>query len=292
MKKSVTLSAYAKINLFLDVISKRSDGYHNIDGVMQTVSLCDTVTVSAENYNETVIALSCSSKELPCDVRNLAYRAAERFLTAFEITDKKIRIHIEKRIPISAGLAGGSTDAAAVLEGLAQIFSIEKSSLFDIAKELGADVPFCLLGGTARTEGIGELLTPLSPMSYCAVLIAKKGEGVSTPAAFSELDSALSITENEVRHADVSAILTAIDRSPSELSKTLYNAFHDVILSRHGDAQSIARIIKSSGALAVQLSGSGPSVLGIYDDPDAAEKAAEELRKIGAEAFVTTPINK
>lgn len=292
MKKSVTLNAYAKINLFLDVISRRSDGYHNIDGVMQTVSLCDTVTISVEDNSSAEIELSCSSPELPCNEKNLAYRAAERFLSAFGITDKKIYIHIEKRIPVSAGLAGGSTDAAAVFEGLSQIFSVEKSKLFDITGKLGADVPFCLLKGTARTEGIGERLTPLPKMPDFIILIAKKGEGVSTPVAFAELDLALSITEKEVRHADVSAILTSLKEAPAELPKTLYNSFHDVILSRHDDARKIAEIMKNSGALAVQLSGSGPSVLGIYDSLDIAEKTAENLRKIGAEAFVTTPINQ
>ncbi len=292
MKKTVTLNAYAKINLFLDVISKRSDGYHNIDSIMQTVSLCDTVTVSAEDHCETVINLSCSSAELPCDERNLAYRAAQRFISAFGISAKKINIHVEKRIPISAGLAGGSTDAAAVLDGMAQIFSVPKSKLFDIAGKLGADVPFCLLGGTARTEGIGEILTPVAGMPKATVLIAKKGEGVSTPAAFSELDSALLVTEKEVRHADISATVAALEKEAEELSKTLYNAFHDVILSRHSDARRLAETMKNSGALAVQLSGSGPSILGIYDDAALAEKTAEKLREIGAEAFVTTPVNK
>ncbi|MBR5453079.1 MAG: 4-(cytidine 5'-diphospho)-2-C-methyl-D-erythritol kinase [Clostridia bacterium] len=288
---SVTLCGYAKINLFLDVISKREDGYHNIDGVMQSVSLSDTVTLSAER-GEDEILLSCSDPSLPTDRRNLAYRAAESFMAAFGISGYRINIEVEKNIPIAAGMAGGSTDCAAVLKALGQIFDVDKNELFKIAEKLGADVPFCLYGGTARTAGIGEKLTPAAPMPDCYIVIGRMGEGVSTPVAFSRLDEVLGISSREVRHADLSAMTAALGEDIHALAPTLYNSFGEAIFPIHEGAELVRRTLESTDALKVLLSGSGPSVFAIYDTEEGAEAGYNALGQIGADRFITRPVRR
>ncbi|MBR6558724.1 MAG: 4-(cytidine 5'-diphospho)-2-C-methyl-D-erythritol kinase [Clostridia bacterium] len=288
---SITISAYAKINLFLDVISKREDGYHNIDGVMQSVSLCDTVTVTASLGDEDIV-LRCSDPLLPTDRRNLAYRAAENFKNAFGINGYRIEIDIEKRIPVAAGMAGGSTDCAAVLNALGQIFDIDKNKLFMIAEKLGADVPFCLYGGTAKTAGIGEQLTPATPMPDCYIVIGRKGEGVSTPVAFSRLDGVLGIGREEVRHADLSVMTAALGADVNTLAPTLYNSFEDAIFPIHSGAEEVRRTLKSTDPLTVLLSGSGPSVFAIYNSEEGASAAYRALGNISADRFITRPVRR
>lgn len=289
--KSITLRGYAKINLFLDVISKRADGYHNIDGVMQTVSLYDTVTVSVSE-GEDEILLSCSDTSLPTDRRNLAYRAAESFREAFGIPGYSIEISIDKNIPVAAGMAGGSTDCAAVLSALGQIFDIDKTELFTVAEKLGADVPFCLYEGTARTAGIGERLNPVTPMPDCFIVIGRMGDGVSTPAAFSRLDEVLSVCEEEVRHADLSRMTAALEKDVHALAPTLYNSFGEVIFPIHEGADKVRRALEESGALRVLLSGSGPSVFALYETEEAAQAGYDALRAIGADRFITRPVRR
>ena len=178
----------AKINLFLEVGDVRPDGYHDIDSVMQAVTLCDTVTVSFM-AGSGKITLTCDHPDLPCDERNIAYRAAQGYLNAAGLTTYDVKIHIEKKIPLAAGLAGGSTDCAGVLRCLQNMLvALSEEELYDLAKRLGADVPFCLRSGCSRTGGIGEVLTPYPSLTREAILvIAKGGEGVSTAEAYRQM---------------------------------------------------------------------------------------------------------
>ena len=185
--RKIEINANAKINLFLEVGLRRADGYHDIESVMQAVTLCDKVTVEAGDGVGRGIALECDG--LPTDRGNIAYRAAELFCRAAGI-EPHVKIHIEKRIPVAAGLAGGSTDGAAVLYALNAIYDgvLDGKKLHALAARLGADVPFCLDGGTALARGIGEQLSECPVLPDCHILIAKRSEGVLTPEAFRELD--------------------------------------------------------------------------------------------------------
>ena len=281
---TVRLYAYAKINLFLDVTGKRADGYHDIRSLMQTVSLCDTVTVSAEDMTDPTITLTCNKEELPCDERNLAYRAALAFYEAVGFR-KRTKIHIEKKIPVSAGLAGGSTDAAAVLKALNRIcdfpFSTEK--LCAIGKILGADVPFCILGGTAEVCGIGEQITACEDLPRLPIVVVKQGEGVSTPWAYRRLDEMYGDFNGQFAggtdpHQHYAALREGIRRGvPEAVTAHLYNVFEGAVLPIHAEARGLKRFFSDHGAEAALMSGSGPSVLGFFRDPASAERAAAEL---------------
>mgnify|MGYP002572009307 CR=1 FL=1 len=188
----ITLPAPAKINLYLDVLGKRPDGYHNIKSVMQTVDLCDEITVEMLTPTPGLqsIQISCSEAALPCDARNLAHRAAVAFFNGCNIYDFTCRIDIQKNIPMAAGLAGGSTDAAAVLRGLNALSGhpLDTDALCSLGAAIGADVPFCIRGGTLYTEQIGDVMVPCYPMPVAYIVIALGGRGVSTPTAYRMLD--------------------------------------------------------------------------------------------------------
>ena len=184
----VIIDAAAKINLLLDIKGKLPNGYHSLYMVMQSVSLCDRVTV--EQTDTGIIELTCSREAIPCDSRNTAYRAAECFFEQTGIQNGGLRIHIDKKIPHEAGLAGGSADAAAVLRALDAIYApgLRERDLCRIGVKIGADVPFCIAGGTMIAQGIGEVLTPLEDMPACTIVLAKPAEGVSTAAAYARYD--------------------------------------------------------------------------------------------------------
>ncbi len=281
-------NAYAKINLFLEVIGKRPDGYHDLHSCMQTVGLCDTISADITESENTEILLTCTDELLSCDEKNLAYRAAELYLRAAEISGVRIRLHIEKRIPLSAGLGGGSADAAAVLRLLNRHFKnkLTHDALCEIGAKLGADVPFCITGGTCRCEGIGEILAPVETRPDYTVLIAKAGGGVSTPEAFARLD-ALYGDYSARTPRDPSLIYTALSSgNVHTLASSAYNCFEDVILPIHPDAAKIKSFLQKSGAVTALMSGSGPSVFGIFVSDVRAECCAAALRKKGIFATV------
>ena len=237
----ITLPAPAKINLYLDVLGKRPDGYHNIKSVMQTVDLCDEITVEMLTPTPGLqsIQISCSEAALPCDARNPAHRAAVAFFNGCNIYDFTCRIDIQKNIPMAAGLAGGSTDAAAVLRGLNALSGhpLDTDALCSLGAAIGADVPFCIRGGTLYTEQIGDVMVPCYPMPVAYIVIALGGRGVSTPTAYRMLDDRYGC-DLDRDFADVSALTGALHRkSLSEISSSLYNVFEDVILPVHGDAR-------------------------------------------------------
>ncbi len=282
---SITINAYAKINLFLEVCEKREDSYHNIDSVMQTVSLCDVVTVE-KNDN---IILS-NNIGLPNDEHNLAYRAIKSF---FEFTGIKggAKIHIEKNIPVSAGLAGGSTDAGAVLKALNTVYEtdIDIDTLCHLGSKLGADVPFCIKGGTYITKGIGDVLIPCHSLSDCYIVISKAGNGVSTPYAYGEIDRS---RENELYIPKTSQMAARSLESNNlyEIAKYIFNAFENVVCPIRPKVNEQKKIMLTNNAVCSMMSGSGPAVFGLFDNKSNAEKALESLKEYGAYAYMCTPI--
>ena len=289
--KSITLKACAKINLHLDVVSKADNGYHEVRTVMQTLSLSDTVRVSL--CEDGGIRLTCSFEGLPCDRQNIAYRAAELFFEKTGISHG-VSIEITKRIPIAAGLAGGSTDAAAVLRALNILCSepLCLEELCELGARLGADVPFCILGGTKYADGYGEALHDFPKMPECFVVVAKSGEGVSTPLAYSALDEAYRSFESGAHiPVDLSALEKALESGDVlAVSQNTYNIFEGVIEPMRPAVSRIKRVMLDSGALCAMMSGSGPSVFGIYRDEDAAENAVKRLESENIEAFAALPV--
>jgi 4-diphosphocytidyl-2-C-methyl-D-erythritol kinase len=289
--------AYAKINLCLDVTARRENGYHEIDGVMQSVTLCDEVTVKFEPKEKTEIVLTAEGNSaMPTDHRNLAFRAAEKLLECMEVCGE-VQIHLKKRIPMAGGLAGGSTDAAAVLRGLNRLLpqpcGIEK--LCEIGGRLGADVPFCVVGGAMRTQGIGDVLSPVPSMPDCFIVIARRGEGVSTPWAYGKLDE---IYENFRVGADrpdsgLPVLLGGLETGSMEkICSSVYNIFEPVVSQLQGDVNLLRETMLREGALVSRMSGSGPSVFGVFAQERSAEQACRELLEMGAEAFVCRPFSQ
>lgn len=277
------LKAYAKINLFLDVIDKRGDGYHNLKMIMQTVDLWDEVDVEKINNG---IELVCDNFSLPTDKRNIAYKAAELFINTYNI-NSGIRIKIKKNIPIQAGLAGGSTDGAAVIKILNVIFNknLSEEEMISLGKKIGADVPFCIVGGTARCEGIGEIIKPLKPLRDCILVLIKPDFGVSTKEVFNKIDN-----KNYV-HPQIDKIIEAINEDNlNKIGSNLSNVLEQVTIEQNPIIADIKEMIKLSGSLGTLMSGSGPTVYGIFDDLYKAENCYNEARKKYDQVFLTKTI--
>ena len=282
--------AYAKINLYLDVVGVRSDGFHDIKSVMHSVDLCDVLEISIEPSFSNIINITCDSEGVPCDKSNIIYRAAEAYLNRYGIF-AKINILLRKNIPVCAGLGGGSSDGAAILRALNKHFgkaSIDE--LLEIAAGVGSDVPFCLYGGAALCEGRGELLTAITPLSGGNVVIAIGKERVSTPRAYSAID--IKYPNLGKRAENNNCVLENLLSSMQVgLSlKNLYNIFEEVVALP--EVAAIKREMMLSGANCTLMSGSGPSVFGVYDDEDLARYAVEKLSSLGYQAFYTNFVDK
>lgn len=281
----MTLEARAKINLFLDITGKRSDGYHIINTVMQSVSLCDEVSV-CENDDDK-IKISCSDDNVPCDETNTAYKAVVCFFEYTGLDRKGITVKIKKRIPSQAGLAGGSADAAAVLMALDQMYNagLDKTELAEIAEKIGADVPFCIYGGTMTAGGIGTILSPLPDMPDCHIVIVKPDFSVSTKEAYQRSDL-LGYDNNKSPDAVINGICNG---SISELAKGLYNKFEEV--SGVEEISSVKNTMKKYGALGACLSGSGSAVFGLFEEKSDAEKCRDALSDVYKNVFVVRPVS-
>ncbi|MBE6670791.1 MAG: 4-(cytidine 5'-diphospho)-2-C-methyl-D-erythritol kinase [Ruminococcaceae bacterium] len=282
---SITINAYAKINLFLEVCEKRPDSYHDIDSIMHSVSLCDVVTISKNDC----LILS-NSAGLHNDEKNIAYKAAKLFFEHTEI-ENGAKIAITKNIPISAGLAGGSTDAAAVLMGLNAIYDANLSIdiLCELGSKLGADVPFCIRSGCYITKGIGDIFTPCAPLPECFIVISKSGEGVSTPYAYNKIDLQRSESSYKINSSDKT--INALNSGDlSEIKKYIFNAFESVVCPERPKVQEQKNILLKHNAVCAMMSGSGPSVFGIFDSKINAENALDELKEYGANCHLCTPI--
>lgn len=278
----ISAFAPAKINLFLDIIGRLDNGYHSLFMVMQTVSLGDTVTV--EKCDENGIFLTCSEKSLPTDEKNIAFKAAKKFCEAVG-EEPSVRIHIEKKIPFAAGLAGGSADAAAVLVALNEMYGnrFSQTELCKIGLSIGSDVPFCICGGTSLSQNTGGVLSPLEPLKDCFIVLAKPEYGVSTAEAYSAADNA------QIYHPDFMRMLDSCEKGDFEgICKYAGNVFEQVI--EVPDRVEYKRIMRDCGASLCQMSGSGPTVFAIFEDKENAEKCAEELREICRDVHITTPV--
>ncbi len=265
---SIKMKAYAKINLGLDVIRKREDGYHEVSMIMQSVDLYDTLTI--RKSKDAAISIRTNLSYLPNDRRNLVYRTAELFRETLRLREG-FWITLEKNIPVAAGMAGGSSDAAATLMGLNLLFQagLSVEELQKLGVKLGADVPYCILLGTALSEGIGELLTPLKPMPDCHILLVKPDISVSTKYVYENLKLNAAVT-----HPDIPGMLRAIDEgSLPELTSRMDNVLQSVTIPEHPIIEEIKVRMKERGAMVSLMSGSGPTVFGIFDELSKAQAA-------------------
>lgn len=277
--------AYAKLNLALDVLGKRADGYHELDMIMQTVTLCDTLSVRRGTGEE--IRVMTNLGYLPCDERNIAYTAAKAFYQHTGCVRDGLQIVIEKRIPVAAGMAGGSADGAAVLRAMNQIYETRLSlqELAVIGKEVGADVPYCVCGGTMRARGIGEQLDALPEIPHCYFVLCKPQFGMSTARVFGALDCG----EIEVR-PDVEAMISALgEKDISKIAGLISNVLEPVVSAEHSEIRQLRRIMMECGALGACMSGSGSTVFGIFDSKARAEAGYRRLKKRHRDTYLTEP---
>lgn len=287
--RAVKEKAYAKINLYLDVLSKREDGFHDIKTVMHSVSLYDTLTVSAEPSAESSVRLSVfGTRFLPTDGKNLAAAAATLFLERAAKT-ASVHIKLEKRIPIAAGLAGGSTDAAAVLRAMNKLFGkmFSMRALCAMAAELGSDVAYCLTGKTALCEGRGEVITPFAKSPSLNVVIAVANERVSTPAAYKALDGLFSDFDGSIPTGGEARYPKLVASLGEKILDTqgLFNVFEAAVLPDCKGAAKIKERLIELGAYGSMMSGSGPSVFGAFDTIEKAKAACAALRTEGYRAY-------
>lgn len=275
----MNVEAYAKINLSLDVIRRREDGYHELRSVMQSLSLHDTVEIikkadagiSVELTNE-----DAEFSDIPLGEGNLVYKAAALMKERFSIEDGLL-FRLTKRIPQAAGLAGGSSDAAAVIRGINDMYCLDLGlgQLMRLGKEIGADVPFCIMGGTALAEGIGEKLTRLKPVPACRVLLVKPLKGVSTKEVYERLDSGKG---HFVHVPDTKTVCEAIENgSIKALARSMGNVLESVTIPMLPEIEHIKKKMLELGALGAMMSGSGPTVFGLYSDPEFCDKAFESF---------------
>ena len=278
------LKARAKINLSLDVLGKREDGYHELRMVMQTIGLCDEVVLSQAETDG--VFVSTNRPELPTDERNLVYRAARLLREEFRLPGG-IRIHLEKQIPMAAGLAGGSTDAAAVLKGINELYGLDLSAeaLCQRGVKLGADIPYCIMGGTALAEGIGERLTRLPKAPQCSVLLAKPRIDVSTAFVYGHLRA------DEIQvHPDIDGQIASICNGDfSGMIEKMGNVLETVTIPAYPVVREIKEEMLELGAAGAMMSGSGPTVFGLFDNREKAEAAFGRMREnqTGRDIFLT-----
>lgn len=280
----ITVKAAAKINLMLDILEKLPNGYHSLWMIMQSVSVYDRVSV--EKKTSGGITISCSEDGIPTDERNIAYKAAEKFFDFCGEEDRNIHIEIEKNIPHAAGLAGGSADGAAVITALNSLYekNLPVKKLCQIGVKVGADVPFCIQGGTMLAQDIGQVLSQLPDMPQCFFVLAKPQQGVSTAEAYAAVDSM------NLRHPDAHTMFrSVVDGDLNGIAKSLGNVFEQAV-DVH-ERVSIKEIMRNNDAMGCCMSGSGPTVFGIFENSENAEKCAQELlKKIkGITVHVCTP---
>ncbi len=271
---TLKIKAYAKINLTIDVLGTRDDGYHNIESVMHSIDLCDILFLERGCPD---ISVTCSSSGVPEGRENLAFKAAERWFKAIGIDpeDEGVRIHIQKNIPIAAGLAGGSTDAAGVLHGLNRLYDINMSTdkLIEIGLDIGSDVPFCIKGGAALVTGRGETLKPIETTGGIHLVLVNPQFGVSTRDAYNALDNGL-IKERPDSDGMCSAVRLG---NPQKIADLVANVFEYVIIPIYPRIGQIKDKLVSAGALGVVMSGSGPTVIGIAKDFNHAQDIKDRL---------------
>ncbi len=267
------IKAYAKINLGLDVVRRLENGYHEVKMVMQTVGIYDELTLEKIRSG---IVITTDSGELPTDENNLIYKAARLMFETYGVT-AGVKIHLQKNIPIAAGMAGGSTDAAAAMKGINTLFELglTQEELMKLGVAIGADVPYCIMGKTALAEGIGERLTPLPAAPQCYVLVAKPDISVSTKYVYEHLDAA-----GISRHPDIDGMVEAIEEGSLQgVSERMENVLESVTVPAYPVIDTLKKRMKEFGAMNSLMSGSGPTVFGIFTEKAQAEKACAGIKK-------------
>lgn len=285
---TVTLQANAKVNLALDVLGRRENGYHDVKMVMQTIDLFDTLRFTLLQEDE--IRISASQDTLPCGQDNLVYQAIALMKQEFALK-KGMEVYIEKHIPVAAGMAGGSADCAAALKACNLLYELHLSqeALMEYGMRLGADVPFCIMGGTALAQGIGEQLTRLEGMPDCYILIAKPPVDVSTGEVYQAFDS-----EKFISHPDIEGMVKALANDNLEgITSRMANVLAAVTERMHPEIVTLKDVVRTAGARNAMMTGSGPTVFGIFQDHVLAEDAKNEIKKAGLakSVYVVRPIN-
>lgn len=291
--KAVTQEAYAKINLGLDVLRKRPDGYHEVRMIMQSISLADTLELKKTSGDgiRLVNAGEQDLPEVPMDETNLIYRAIAMLKQEYAIADG-IEAVLTKRIPVAAGMAGGSTDAAAALKGMNQLFELglSEQELCSRGVKLGADIPYCIMGGTALSEGIGEILTPLPLMPDCWILVAKPPISVSTGFVYGNLKA-----DELQEHPDIDGMVEAINNQELQgITSRLGNVLETVTIPAHEEIAVIKDRMLDYGAMQSLMSGSGPTVFGIFEQEAKAAEAGTAIQNEGlsGQVYLTRPVNR
>ena len=268
------LRAFAKINLGLDILRKREDGYHEVRMIMQTIQMYDVLEM--KKVKKPGISLSVNYPYIPSDERNLVYKAAKLLMDEFQVKEG-VDIRLEKFIPVAAGMAGGSSDAAAAMVGINHLFKLglSEKDLMDRAVNIGADVPYCIMRGTALAEGIGEKLTRIAQVPDCYVLIGKPGIGVSTKTAYESLQ-----LDKIQSHPDIDGMIRDIENGNLlAMTDKMGNVFESGIIGKYPVIGEIKDLMEANGALKAMMRGSGPTVFGIFDDREKMEAAAAVLRQ-------------
>lgn len=282
---SIILKGRAKINLTLDVVGKRENGYHDLEMIMQTINLYDTIYIRKTKVPG--VRLKSNYSWLPTNEKNIAYRAAELFFEESGINGG-VSIEIIKRIPVAAGLAGGSTDAATTLVGMNRLYETHysKEKLMEMGLKLGADVPFCIARGTMLAEGIGEELTPLVPMPSTYVVLVKPSFGASTAAVYKNLD-----INNIKKHPDTQCVINALaEGNVKMIAENMANVLEEVTIAMYPEIDEIKQAFMKHGAMGTMMSGSGSTVFGLFTTKEAAQKASRyfKMQHNMREVYVTT----
>ncbi len=294
--RTITKKAYAKVNLALDVLRRREDGYHEVKMIMQNLDIYDELTFVVDNEKTSdgsnrKITITTNKEGIPTDGRNLIYKAVELMFDEYGI-DATIDIHLIKNIPVEAGMAGGSTDCAATLHAVNELFNLgaDTNKLMELGVKLGADVPYCVMARTALSEGIGEILTPVEPLKNCYVLVVKPPISVSTKMVYTNLRA------NELeKHPDVDGMIEALEAEDVlGVASRMENVLETVTVDLHPEIETIKNAMKEKGALNAIMSGSGPTVFGLFDDKKTAQMAATHISSLGVskEIFVTVPVSE
>lgn len=282
------LRAFAKINMGLDILRKREDGYHEVRMIMQTIQMYDVLEM--KKVKKPGISLSVNYPYIPSDERNLVYKATKLLMDEFQVKEG-VDIRLEKFIPVAAGMAGGSSDAAAAMVGINHLFKLglSEKDLMDRAVNIGADVPYCIMRGTALAEGIGEKLTRIAQVPDCYVLIGKPGIGVSTKTAYESLQ-----LDKIQSHPDIDGMIRDIENGNLlAMTDKMGNVFESGIIGKYPVIGEIKDLMEANGALKAMMSGSGPTVFGIFDDREKMEAAAAVLRQSNlAKTVFATEVTK
>jgi len=278
-----TVLAYGKLNLSLDVLQKQPTGYHDLKMVMETVELHDRLDITVGEGQG--IRATSNLPYLPADGRNIAVKAASVFFRELGLSEHQVSIRLHKQIPVGAGMAGGSANAAAVLRGLDALMgtNLPLEQLRELGGRLGSDVPYCIAGGTVLAQGRGDVMTPLPPLPPCHIVIAKPKFSISTASLFARIDC------GKIRHRpDTEGILNALETGQlDQVALRMYNVFEDVLDNRGKDIAQIKSVLLDCGALGASMTGTGPAVFGLFDEETPAKTAWERLKETYPETFLT-----